>query len=200
MISENIIFFTILVSLIGCYSYIKAIFLGKTKPNLVSWFFWGLAPLISGFLQLKAGAHLTALPVFLSGFISVAVIITALGKRNAYWKIGVFDIYCGIFALLSIIFWLTIKEINISISFAILADIFASIPTFTKAWKFPETESPGGYVPGIINHTINLLALKKWSFSLYSFSIYMILCCVGVIFLIYRKKFTSIFLQTFGRA
>ncbi len=193
MLPQNIIFITILVSLTGCYSYIKEIFAGRTKPNLVSWFFWGLAPIIGGFLQLKAGATLTTIPVFLSGFISVAVIITSFIRRNGYWKISIFDIYCGFFALISLILWLITKDTNISILFAIIADIFASIPTVKKAWKFPDTESIGGYMPGIVNHSINLFILTEWTFSFYSFSVYMILNCALVISLIYRKRILKLF-------
>jgi len=64
MLPQNIIYITILLSFIGYFFYLKDLLYGNTRPNLVSWFLWGLAPLIGVFFELKAGAGLAALPVF----------------------------------------------------------------------------------------------------------------------------------------
>lgn len=170
------------------YFYVRDIFIGKTKPNLVTWFFWALAPLIGTFLQIKAGAGLSVLPVFLAGFFPLLVFIIALVKQNAYWKITFFDILCGIFSLIALIFWILTRRTDISIIFAILSDGLAAIPTLVKSWKFPETETSTGYVAGIFNNILGLLVIKNWIFSIYSFNIYFIVINVMLVFCIYRKK------------
>jgi hypothetical protein len=191
MLIENIIFISIitLTSLFGSFFYIRDIIRGKTKPNLVTWFFWALAPLIGTFLQLKAGAGFSVLPVFFAGFFPVIIFFIALIKRNAHWKITTFDIFCGIFSLIALILWIVTKRTDISIAFAILSDGLAAIPTLIKSWKFPETETAVGYVPGLVNNSLGLLMIRSWNFSTYSFGIYFVVLNAFLILLIKRKKF-----------
>src|SRR3989344_1347133 len=171
MLSVNIIFISVIVSAIGSFFYLRSIFKGQTKPNLVSFILWMLAPFIATFFQLKAGAGLSALPVFLAGVGPLLVIIISLFRKNSIWKIGKFDVICGILAFLSLVFYVATHNLAISLLFAILSDSLAAIPTIVKTWKFPETESTGGYFPGLINNTLNLLIIKNWIFSIYSWSI-----------------------------
>jgi hypothetical protein len=191
MLPQQFGYVTILIGLIGFPFYVRDIFLGKTKPNLVSWFFWMLAPFIGAFLELKSGAGLSALPVFLAGFVCVPVLLAAAIKNNGYWKLTAFDIGCGVFSFVSIILWILTRSIGISIFFAILADLFAAIPTLLKSWKFPETETAIMYVPGILNNIIGLLIVHIWIFSQYAFGIYFILLNLALVFSILRKKILS---------
>jgi hypothetical protein len=188
MLPEQFAYITIFISLIGVPFYVRDIFMGKTKPNFVSWFFWMLAPFIGVFLELKAGAGLSVLPVFLAGFVCVPILVAAAIKRNAYWRITFFDVACGVFSFLSILLWVSTKSTDISIVFAILADLFAALPTIIKSWNFPETETAVVYAPGVINNTIGLLIIRKWTFSQYSFGFYFILVNLTLLILISRKK------------
>jgi hypothetical protein len=188
MIPDWIIYFTFPISLFGVFHLIRDILKGKTKPNLVTWFLWALAPLIGSFLQLKAGAGLSSLPVFLAGFFPVIIFILALLKHNAYWKITTFDIFCGIFSLVALLLWLMTHNAALSIIFAILSDALASIPTLIKSWKFPETETALGYLPGIINNILGLLLIRSWEFSIYSFGVYFIILNTTLILFIERKR------------
>src|ERR1035437_1064321 len=105
MFPENIIFIGVLVNLIATGWYIKNIIYGGTKPNLVSWFIWSLAPLIGVFLQIKAGAGLSVLSVFMAGFCPLLVFLFSLFNRNAYWKITFFDMICGIFSIIALVLY-----------------------------------------------------------------------------------------------
>ncbi len=202
MTSGEIIFLviTLLTSIFGISFLIRDIMAGKTKPNLVTWFFWALAPLIGTFLQIKAGAGLSVLPVFLAGFFPVIIFVVALLKRNAHWKITVLDILCGAFSFLALMLWILTSETDISILFAILADGLAAIPTLIKSWKFPKTETALGYMPGIINNALGLLFIKNWDFSMYSFGIYFIVLNSVLIIFITRKnllKFVPKFIRDY---
>jgi len=188
MLPEQIVYLSILISIPGLFFIIKDILKGKTRPNLVTWFFWTLAPLVGTFLQHKAGAGLSMLPVFLAGFFPLIVFIVALTKRDYYWKITIFDISCGVFAFISLILWILTHNPAISLLFAILSDGFAAIPTLVKAWKFPETETAAGYVPGVLNNILGLLVIKNWNFSIYSFGIYFIILNTTLIAFIWRDK------------
>jgi len=188
MLPENIIYIVIFLELIGHIFYIKSIVQGHTKPNLVSWFIWMLAPFIGVFLQLKAGAGLSVLPIFMAGFGSLIIIIAAVLTKNAFWKINIFDIYCGLLSTLALIFYVFTHNLSISIIFAILSDALAFIPTYKKAYKFPETEYHSTYSLPILANIIGLLIIKKQSFTIYSFGVYFIISNLIMIIILYRKK------------
>ena len=128
------------------------------------------------------------------------VFIVSILKRNGYWKLNTFDITCGIISLSSLVIYVMTRNLEISILFAIISDSLAYIPTIKKTWRFPETETGLMYFTGIVSNIIGLLVIKTWIFSIYSFSISISVLNAVVLFCIYRKQITSIFLRTFGRA
>ena len=188
MLPQNIIYITIFFSFIGYFFYLKDILWGKTRPNLVSWFLWALAPFLGVFFQIKAGAGLSVIPVFMAGFGPVLIIAVTLFKKNGYWKISTLDVICGAFSFLALVFYVFTHNLGISILFAILSDGLAAVPTIIKSWKFPETETSTVYMPSIINNTLALLIIQKWIFSIYAFNIYLILVNIIILFCLYRKN------------
>lgn len=197
---DKIIYFAVLLNIVGHFIYAKSIIRGSTKPNLVSWFFWALAPFLGVFFQLQAGAGLSVLPILIAGLGSLAILLVALFTKNGFWKITNFDIYCGVFSALALILYVFKHNLSVAIFFAILSDAFAGMPTVIKSWKFPETENWAPYLLPIFSNTVGLLIIKEWSFTTYSFGMYFIILDSIIIYSIYHKKITSIFLQTFGRA
>ena len=188
MLPEKIIYIGVAINLFYSLWYIKSIIYNSTRPNLVSWFIWMLAPFVGVFLQIKAGAGLSFLGTFMSGFGPFLVIIVCLFRKNAFWKINTFDIICGSFSLFALILYVITNKLGISIFFAILSDGLAAVPTVIKSWKFPDTESASVYIGGIINNIFALMVIKSWIFSIYAFSIYFILMNTTIVFFIYRKK------------
>ena len=188
MLPEKIIYIGVIINLILTLWYIKSILYGKTRPNLVSWSIWALAPLVAVFLQIKAGAGLSILGPFMSGFGPLLVVIFALINKRGIWKITKFDIICGSLAIFALIIYILTSKLAISIFFAILSDGLAAIPTIKKSWKFPESESLFAYLGGIVNNGLSLLIISSWIFSIYSFSIYIITVNILIIFSIYHKK------------
>ncbi|KKP88703.1 MAG: hypothetical protein UR91_C0014G0009 [Candidatus Nomurabacteria bacterium GW2011_GWC2_35_8] len=147
-----------------------------------------LAPFIGVFFQLKAGAGLASLPVFLAGAGSLLVIVFSLRNKNAYWELTKLDMICGVLSLTSLVFYIYTHNLSISILFAILSDGLAFIPTFIKSWKFPETETNSVYFADIFNNILGLLIIKNWSFTIYSFLVYLAVFNLIEIFILYRKK------------
>lgn len=188
MLPEQIVYIGVLISLTLTFFYIRTIIYGKTRPNLISWSIWALAPLIAVFLQIKAGAGLSFLSSFMSGFGPLLIVIVALIYKKGFWKITKFDIVCGVLALLALVIYIITNKFGISIIFAILSDGLAAIPTIRKSWEFPESESSISYISGIISNTLALLVIKNWSFSIYSFSFYLIIINIIIIFSIYHRK------------
>lgn len=195
MINENFVFLGLFLQVMGQISYISSVVKGYVKPNLVSHFVWFLAPFIGVFFQLQAGARFSTLSVFMTGFVSFMVFIVSILKRNGYWKLNTFDVICGIISLSSLVIYIMTRNLGISILFAIISDSLAYIPTIKKTWRFPETETGLMYFTGIVSNIIGLLVIKTWIFSIYSFSISISVLNAVVLFCIYRKKITSIFLR-----
>ncbi len=191
MIIQNILYVAVLINLIATFYYCKDIFNGHTKPNLISWFFWALVPLIGVFFQIKAGAGLSVLPILTDGLNCFIIIIFSLWNENGYWKIERFDIICGILAFMSLVFYIFSHNLSISLVFAICADFFAAIPTIVKSWKFPETETGGVYIVAALTNVFGLLIIKNWIFPIYSYGIYFVLMNLLVVFCVYRKKLAS---------
>jgi len=192
MLPENIIFVGVIVGLISTSIYIKDIYYGTTRPNLVSWILWLLGPFIGVFFQLKAGAGLSVLPVFMAGFGPLLVVVFSLFKKNSYWKLTTFDVICGVFSVLALVLYVLTHNLALSIIFAILSDLLAFIPTYIKGWKFPETETSIVYITGIFNNVLGLLIIKDWSFTIYSFGLYLIIANIVMVYFLYRKKIFNI--------
>ena len=188
MLPEKIIFIGVLINLIGILWYIRSIFYSGTKPNLVSWFIWALAPFIGVFLQLKAGAGLSVLGTLMAGFGPFLVLLFSLFKKNSFWKIKTFDVICGLIALFSLVLYILTHNLGISILFAILSDFLAYIPTILKTYKFPETENSSIFAGGIINNILALLITKNWIFAIYAFPVYLVLVNLIEVYFIYRKR------------
>ena len=191
MLPENIIFVGVIAGLISVFFYIKNIFFGTTRPNLVSWSLWLLGPFTGVFFQIKAGAGLSVLPVFMAGFGPLLVVIFSIFRKNAYWKISIFDVFCGLFSALTLVLYVLTHNLAISIIFAILSDLLAFIPTYIKGWKFPESETSSVYWTGIFNNVLGLLIIKNWSFTIYSFGVYLIIANIVMLYFLYRKKIFS---------
>jgi len=195
MLLEKIIYFAVFLNFIGHILYIRSIKNGSTRPNLVSWLFWTLAPFLGVYFQIKAGAGLSFLPIFIAGLGSLLVLIFASLTKNGFWKITTFDIYYGIFSLLALIIYVFTHNLGISILFAILSDALASVPTVIKSWKFPETEMWAPYLLPIFSNTVGLMIIKDWSFPIYSFGVYFLILDISIVFSIYRKQISRFFIK-----
>ena len=193
MISEKIVYIGVLINLICAIWYIRSIFKGNTRPNLISFFLWSLAPAVGVFLQVKAGASASIWGTAMAGFGPLLILVVSLFNNKYIWKLNYFDFVCGLFSIVALIIYIITNNLGFSIIFAILSDLLAGIPTVLKSWKFPESEFSSIYIAGIIGNILSLLVIKDWSFSIYSFSIYLLGIDIAIIFSIYHRKLFSVF-------
>lgn len=190
MIPEYFAYFSILFSIIGSYYYIRDTIHGKTRPNRVTWIFWSLAPFVAVYIGYKSGVSLPLLAsTFTAGFSPLLVVIASFFNKNSYWKITKFDILCGLLSFVAIIIWVATKNGIISLIFAILADLFAGIPTIIKSWKHSETETASPYTFGILNQLITFLIITNFSFQSYAFPLYIIICNTIIVLGIKKNLF-----------
>ncbi len=116
-----------IVSLFGTYIYIRDTLRGQTKPNLVSWVLWAVAPMIASGAAFSAGIRWAVLPTFMAGFVPVLVIIAALIKHKAIWRPTTFDYICGGLSVMALVLWIITKEPNLAIIFFIFSRILSTI-------------------------------------------------------------------------
>jgi hypothetical protein len=187
MLHENFVILGAIIGFLGGVSYVIDTLKGKTKPNRVSWFIWALAPMLAFSAEISKGVGIHSLMTFMVGFTPLLIFIASFVNSNAEWKLTKLDIACGILSIIGLIIWLILKEGNIGIFFAILADGLAGIPTIVKSYKFPETENYIGFLTAAISAAITLLTIKIWDFAHYGFPIYIFLICALLVILIKFK-------------
>jgi hypothetical protein len=190
MIPEYFAYITVITGLTASFLYVKDSIFGETKPNRVTWIFWAVAPLLGTYIGYKSGVALPFLvATFMAGFVSIPVVIASFFNKNAYWKTTRFDIGCGILSAIALIIWITTKNGVLSLLFAILADLFAGIPTMIKSWQHSETEgSIAPYSLGIFNQVITFLIIPSLSFLNFAFPLYLIVANT-IIILGAKKKY-----------
>jgi len=186
-----LVFIAAFATLVATYLYISSMFKGAAKPNRVSWLMWSIAPFIAAAAAISNGVGWAALPVFMSGFSPFLIFTASFVTKKAYWKLASFDYVCGVLSGLALILWYVTKDPNVAIVFAIASDGLASIPTLTKAWNYPETESAWPFIVGVFNASTSFGAATMWAFSEYAFPLYLIAINVTLSLTVYNKKIVS---------
>jgi len=185
---EYLVFIGAFLSLVSVYVYINSMLKGGAKPNRVSWLIWCIAPFIATAAAISSGVRWAVLPVFMSGFGPFLVFIASFTIKKSYWRLAKFDYICGVLSALALVLWLATKDPNIAILFSIASDGLASVPTLTKAWAHPETESVWLYVVGVFNPFTALAAATAVTFVQYAFPIYLIIINIMLSLSVYNKK------------
>jgi hypothetical protein len=163
------------IGLTGAFAYIRDMVRGKSKPNLVTWGLWAFAPLIATGAALSANADTWAtVRIFMAGFGPLLIFLAAFVIRNGYWKLSFFDYGCGVLSLIALVAWLGANSPLAAILLAASADMFATLPTLVKAWKFPETETLYTYFVGIFTASIVIPAIPVWNIENAAFQVYLL--------------------------
>jgi hypothetical protein len=190
MLAPEFIIAAILLRLLAGLSYLMATIKGEAKPNPVTWFFWGLAPLVAFIAQLQRSSEPAVWMTLILSLGPLAVFTVALTQKHK-WKIGPFDIWCGSFAALGIIMWQLSSEPLVALLFGILADIIGSIPTLRKGFIAPHTEKMLPYLLSVGSMAITILTIQNWKFMNYAFPVYILLINLAL--------FSSIYIGTIRR-
>lgn len=177
-----------LISLSGAFAYIRDMLGGKTKPNLVTWGLWALAPMLATGAAISARADLWATGrIFMSGFGPLLITITALFVSQSYWKLSLFDYLCGFLSLIALGVWLLSGSPVYAILLLALADLFATLPTIIKAWRYPSTETAYTYLVGLFSASIIIPAIPVWNIQNSAFQIYLVIANTCLFLTVFRK-------------
>ena len=189
---EYLVFVAAFATLLATFVYLRSMFKGGAKPNKVSWLIWSIAPFIATAAAISSKVGWAALPVFMSGFSPFLIFTASFVSKKANWKLASFDYVCGLLSGLALVLWYVTKDPNVAIVFAIVSDGLASIPTLTKAWKYPETEVAWPFIVGVFNASTSFSASTIWAFSAYAFPVYLIVINILLFFAVYKNNLSSL--------
>lgn len=175
MIAAEFVFLAILLRLLSGANYLYATWKRRVQPNAVTWFFWGVAPLIAFVAQLQEGVGLEAWMSLGLAVGPLTICVVSIIRRDARWKVTTFDVGCGVSAALGLVLWQVTNDPLVAIWFAILADISGGIPTIVKTWRKPRSEKPFPYFLSAVSMVITLMTITNWSVASAAFPIYILL-------------------------
>lgn len=190
MIAAEFIFLAIALRLLSGGNYLLATWRGRVRPNAITWFFWGIAPLIAFIAQIQEGVGLAAWMSLGLAVGPLAICCTSIIRRDARWKITRFDMACGLFAIAGLILWQLTDNPLVAIWFAIGADIAGGVPTIRKIYTHPHTEKPLPYFLTILSMVITLFTIQNWNVASAAFPIYILLINI-VLFTLGARKPSS---------
>ncbi len=185
---EYLVFVAAFATLIAAFAYIRSMFRGQTRPNRVTWFMWSVAPFIATAAAVADGTGLAVIPVFVSGLSPFLILTASFFTKKAYWKTTPFDYLCGALSGFALVLWYLTSSPDLAIVFSILSDALAAMPTLTKAWRNPETESAWPYIVGVFSPMTSFLAATAWSFAQVAFPAYLVVINVLLTVSVFKKR------------
>lgn len=174
MLPGSFVLLSVLIRLVSGGRYAWGIVRGKARPDPVTWLLWAVTPLIAFIAQLQQGLTIQS-AVLLALFISPAVICVLAIAKQGFWRyLTPFTLCCAAVALAGIVLWRITDQPAVAIAFAILADIFATLPTLRKSYLDPSSEYALPYLLSAFSMIVTLLTIRDWSFVVYAFPLYML--------------------------
>ncbi|WP_036479633.1 hypothetical protein [Myxosarcina sp. GI1] len=170
-----------IISIFGFVPYLTAIYQGKTQPNRTTWWIWTIVGFILLASYYSSGATSTIwVPACLAiGHFIIAILALSYGEKG--WNN--FDRICLLGAGMSLFLWWWYQTPLIALSLNIAIDFLGALPTIRKSYYKPKSEDPLPWLVFLLAHTVNLFALKSWSFELVAYPLYLF-CIVSVIVLL----------------
>jgi len=188
MIDQNWVFLAVAINLVGAIIYAYTVVKGKTRPNRVTWFILSFAPILAFAAMMAQGVSFHQSVFTLETGISPLIIfISTFFAKQPKWKITKFDLSCGALSIVGFLLWIILKEGNVAIAFALLADGLAFLPTLVKAFKYPESESPWAFMMGAFAALIALAIITTYDFKHVAFPLYILVADILATLFIYFK-------------
>ncbi len=176
-----------ILALVGNIPYLSDVIKGRVKPHPYTWFVWTIVSCVVFFGQLAKGAGIGAIPTAVSEVFTVVIFILSIkyGFKNPPRR----DKYFLALALLGLIPWIITKDPTLSVIIVVLIDLIAFIPTLSKTYNQPKSETALLYGINVLRHSLILGALGAYNIATTLHSISMIITnSVMVIFIKIRER------------
>ena len=160
--------------------YSIRIYQKKVNPNLATWSLWTLIGFVLLVTYISSGAKSNAWPAVF-GFTNPLLItlLIVLRQKRDWKKLDRVEVNCLFLGLLSLGVWLVVRESRElsqwALYLAIIADLFAAIPTIIFVWKKPNEDRPFSWALFAVGYGLAIFAITEHTFSNYILPIYMFL-------------------------
>lgn len=178
---------------IGFFPYLYDIHKGRVQPHVLSWFGWSILTGIGAFAMLASGSQWAVAILFANMAACFLTALYATLRKVGVWDTSGYDAFLFGLGILGLILWQTLDFPLIALIFALLADIFFSIPTLTKTWNNPKSESVFLWLTASLSGFASLFALRNFSFAESAYPMYLFFYNTVMLLLVLKilKKHTK---------
>lgn len=184
MTTTLLVLFAIVLRLAAGTGYLAATLRGRVKPSAVSWFFWGVTPLIAFTVQMHEGTGLQSLVTLALGLGPFAIFAVTLVKNKRSLHFTLTDKACGAMAASGVVLWLLTSNPMLALCFSIIGDICSAVPTIIKSFNRPHTEHALPYFLSSLSMVCTLATIRQWEPANYIFPLYILLINLTFVVLI----------------
>lgn len=170
--------------------YITSTIKNESRPHPVTWTLWTIITSVSLFLYWNVGARETLWLAFFSLIGQSFVAIFSI----KYWDVGFtrFDRYCLGVSIVSIFIWIVSGDAPTALSFSIIADFLAVLPTIQNIWFNPMDERLLTWVILSVGNVLSLFSVREWSYGVALLPVYLVVLSVSLsALIILRRSFVS---------
>ena len=189
MYKELLSAFAIALTFIAFVPYIRSILQNKTKPHAFSWIIWASVTFIIFLAQLADGGGVGAWPIGISGVITLFVAILAYVKKTDH-MIAKKDWIFFILAMSAIPFWYVTSNPLWAVVILTVVDLLGFVPTFRKAYSYPNEEQLIFYILIASRNLISIVALEHYSLTTLLFPAATALACIMFIQMVMYRRTT----------
>jgi hypothetical protein len=128
---------------------------------MYSWLIWAVLQLTAAIAILQENTLWSAAGTGVIALVSLLVFLLSFkyGTKN----ITRFDVVCLVGALVSILIWVFLDNVTLSIVLVTIIDLIGFLPTFRKAIEEPYSETLILYVCSALSNFFSILAITQYS-------------------------------------
>ena len=148
---------------IAIIPYIVSIFRGTVKPNRISWFIWSLVGFTFWLVTPQTADEMTKMltVVFMASPTTVFIVTLFRGENKKPDHLEKFSLLTGIAAIS--VWYLAKDSAGITPTIiAILADLFALLPTLRFVYAAPQEETPFAWIAFFVGSLLVLFSIENY--------------------------------------
>ena len=150
---------------------------GKVQPNLTSFVLWTLISLTLLLTYRSSGAGANIWPAVFGFTNPLLITLLVLRRKGKMAKFTPLEKACLVLGLLSLGLWLVVSDnrelCQWSLCLAIVADLFAAIPTIRFVWARPQDDRPFAWALFAVGYGLAIFAVPERTFANYVLPLYM---------------------------
>lgn len=186
MNEQILVISAVLLAIIGNVPYLYNVLTKKIKPHPYTWFIWSIVSMVALFAQIQKGGGLAIIPTAAAEIFTIIIFILSI--KYGFKDIDKKDNIFLAIALLGLIPWAITKDPTISVIVVVCIDLVAFIPTLTKTYRHPESESSILFIANVLRHVITLYLVEKFNIATTLHSFTMIVTNTLMVIFIHRRN------------